>query len=179
MSNGRRFLMSYHATGASPNTRISLATAGLFVSDDELPQSGDEQEGMPPRGLGSGLMKMHINLHDTASAVVSAPVDLYAQPLLPPLPPTAREPFFAHTLKPGPQGPGGWGSASEPRHAPRHAARRRPFLSVACYAKDFVPCVAERPVDHPSVCTHVCLCTVCQMYAPAIARASSNSEQQL
>jgi hypothetical protein len=131
--------MSYH--GASPNTRISLATAGLFISEDEMPQSGDEQEGKPPQGLGSGLMKMHMNLNDTSPAVVS--VDLYAQPLLPPLPPTAREPYFTHPLKPGAQGPGGWGSASDPRHAPRHVARQRLTGSFCLFhAKATIVCLA-------------------------------------
>ena len=99
-------MQSYH-------TRISLATAGLFISDDEMPQAGDEHEGKPLNsGLGTGLMQM--DLYDST-----------APPLLPQLPPTAREPHghAAPPPKPGQPVPLGWGPgpAPDPRWTHQHS----------------------------------------------------------
>jgi hypothetical protein len=119
-------MQSYH-------TRISLATAGLFISDDEMPQAGDEHEGKPLNsGLGTGLMQM--DLYDST-----------APPLLPQLPPTAREPHghAAPPPKPGQPVPLGWGPGPAPD--PRQGLQVRSM------------CGAELPAAVPVCCLPVCL----------------------
>jgi len=86
---------------ASPSTRISLATAGLFEADDE--HSGDEgrsesargHEEIRPVGLGAGLMRLDVP--DVGSSA--------ALPILPQLPSVLKDSYGLMPPRPGPAGP--------------------------------------------------------------------------
>lgn len=94
---------------ASPSTRISLATAGLFVSDESSGEEKEDEKRMC--GLGAGLMQLALY-----EGEIGTPA-LPTQGLLPQPPSTTRESSGLAPPRPGPPGPV-WGT-SEPMNLGR------------------------------------------------------------